>query len=123
MSTNPDIILRFSDNDIAGIASIQDLYAATGLEDFISDGTVSSVDQIWMNDAQCEDILSIAVKNLRKKHRSWSAQLVRAEASLDWANYSPVQSPFTPKGELWLFRASRTEAAMDSLRATKWWEQ
>ncbi len=37
MSTNPDIILRFSDNDIAGIASIQDFYAATGLEDFISD--------------------------------------------------------------------------------------
>lgn len=123
MSTNPDIILRFSDNDIAGIASIQDFYAATGLDDFISDGTVSSVDQVWMNFEQCEDMLAIAVKNLRKKHRSWSAQLVRAEASLDWANYSPVQSPFTPKGELWLFRASRTEAAMDSLRATKWWEQ
>lgn len=123
MSTNPDIVLRFSDDDIENIASVQDFYTATGLDDFISDGTVSSVDQVWMNFKQCEDILSIAVKNLRKQRRGWSTQAVRTAASLDWMNYSPVQSPFTPRGELWIFRASRKEAAMDALRATKWWKQ
>ena len=123
MSTNPDIVLRFSDDDIENIASVQDFYAATAWMTSSRMEPVSSVDQVWMNFEQCEDMLSIAVKNLRKQRRGWSAQAARTAASLDWMNYSPVQSPFTPRGELWIFRASRKEAAMDALRATKWWKQ
>lgn len=114
----PHDTVHFSAEAIAGIASMDDFYAATGVMDILREREIRDVTQVWMNRTQCESLMDIVRRNAKKKHRRWSQHQLELAVSMDWLNYSPVSIPYVPEGEIWLFQSKEdADAAIEEYRA------
>ena len=67
----PHDTVHFAAETIAGIASMDDFYAATGVMDILREREIRDVSQIWMNRTQCESLIDIVRRNAKKRHRRW----------------------------------------------------
>ena len=67
----PHDTVHFSAESIAGIASMDDFYTATGIMGILRKREIRDVTQVWMNRPQCESLIDIVRRNAKKKHRRW----------------------------------------------------
>ena len=97
--------ISFSEEQISKIASMGDFYVITGLEELVKEGTITNVNQIWMNRKQRENLEEIVYRNVKKtrRFRGMGKKYARTTIAMDWLNYSPFSTDYIPEWELWIF--------------------
>lgn len=110
--------LTFYPVAILNAKSVEDFFKAVGVFELIKSGEVAQVDQLWMNDQQCDLLCEKIKENLRKdkRFRHHSGHFIDTSAAMDWLNYSPVSAFEVPADELWVWTKDEVMDAMEAHR-------
>lgn len=109
----------FSMDDIAHITCMDEFYKAVDMMVYLRDRHVQDIQQIWMNEEQCEVINALCKKNAKKskKYKHLNTREIESAVAMDWLCYSPVSVPYVPENEIWIWSTENYHTAMDEYRA------
>lgn len=111
-------ILQLPKEAIDKAACMDDFFKLAGLTEYLKEGTISDVRQIWMNDRQCEELREALLKNAPrdKRWRFLSDHHLQTSIGMDYLCYAPVSVAYVPYGLLWLWEKDDMETAMEEYR-------
>lgn len=97
--------IQVTDDILKQATSCDRFYQSIGIREMIACKEILSVQQIWMNDRDCDDLYLYILNNIKKARRP------TYDFMIEWACYSPFPASSVPRGEVWIWSKDEYQPA------------